>query len=101
VLATDEAEGVKTAHRLWATEGLPGELSRILPAPEHFEQGSALVTEEMTAKAVPCGSDVGRHVQHLRAYVDAGYDEVYVQQIGPEQEGFFDFYAEHVLPELR
>jgi hypothetical protein len=32
---------------------------------------------------------------------DAGYDELYVQQIGPEQDGFVGFYAEKVLPEVR
>jgi hypothetical protein len=33
--------------------------------------------------------------------VDAGFDEVYIHQIGPEQEAFFDFYANHVLPRLQ
>jgi hypothetical protein len=37
----------------------------------------------------------------LREYFEAGYDEVYVQQIGSEQEGFFRFYTEEVLPEFR
>jgi hypothetical protein len=35
------------------------------------------------------------------AYTAAGFDEVYVGQVGPEQEGFFEFYAEQVLPRLR
>ena len=29
------------------------------------------------------------------------YDEVYVQQIGPERETFFSFYEKEVLPALR
>ncbi len=33
--------------------------------------------------------------------MDAGYDEVFVQQIGPDQEGFFRFWAEEVAPKLR
>jgi hypothetical protein len=44
---------------------------------------------------------VKTHVEALTKFVDAGYDELYVQQMGPEQDGFFDFYAERVLPELR
>jgi len=32
--------------------------------------------------------------------VDAGYDEVYVSQIGPDQQGMLDFYAREVLPHL-
>jgi G6PDH family F420-dependent oxidoreductase len=95
---SDEAQARKTAHRLWANDGLPGELAQILPTPQHFEQASQLVTEEMIAGETPCGPDVERHVQALREYADAGFDEVYVQQIGPEQDGFFDAYREHVLP---
>ena len=28
-------------------------------------------------------------------------DRIYVNQIGPDQEAFFDFYAKEVLPRLR
>jgi hypothetical protein len=38
--------------------------------------------------------------QATAMFVEAGYDEVYIQQIGPEQEGFFAFYADHILPKL-
>lgn len=39
--------------------------------------------------------------QAARAEEVGFYDHVYVHQIGPEQEGFFDFYERSVLPELR
>jgi len=32
--------------------------------------------------------------------VDAGFTQVYVHQIGPDQEGFFRFYEREVLPRL-
>lgn len=72
-----------------------------MPTTRHIEQASSLVTEEMVGRWVPCSPDVERHVAALRRYVDAGYDRVYVQQIGPDQEHFFDVYAREVLPELR
>jgi G6PDH family F420-dependent oxidoreductase len=83
---TDRKEAVKTAHRLWSNSGLPGELSQELPSPRHFEQASQIVTEEMTADAVVCGDDIDEHVELLREYVDAGFDEVYVGQMGPTSE---------------
>jgi G6PDH family F420-dependent oxidoreductase len=98
---TDAAEARRTAHRLWANEQLPGELPQVLPTPRHFEQASTLVTEDMVGEALVCGDDVDAHVAQFRAYRDAGYDEIYVNQIGPEQEGFFEFYADKVLPRLR
>jgi G6PDH family F420-dependent oxidoreductase len=96
---TDAAAAKKTAHKIWRNEALPGELAQVLPTPEHFQQASTLVEPEMMP--TPVGDDVKTHVEALRKFVDAGYDELYVQQIGAEQDGFFDFYAEKVLPELR
>jgi G6PDH family F420-dependent oxidoreductase len=99
--STDAAQARKTVHRLWPNSGLAGELSQVLRTPEHFEQASSIVTEEMAAKGTPCGGDVTEHVTAVKAYVDAGFDEVYVNQIGPDQQGFFDFYRDEVLPRLR
>jgi len=39
-------------------------------------------------------------VEAVKEYVDAGFDTVYVNQIGPDQQGFFDFYRTKVLPRL-
>src|SRR5690242_16257364 len=50
--SNDEETAVATAHRLWSTSGLPGELSQVLPSPRHFEQASALATEQMTRHAI-------------------------------------------------
>ncbi len=97
---TDRDRAVDTAHRLWPTEHLPGELAQILPTPAHFEQASQLVTPEQVSENVPCGDDVEEHVSAVRAYVDAGFEEVYVGQIGPGQEAFFTAYRQKVLPAL-
>ncbi|AUY47915.1 TIGR03557 family F420-dependent LLM class oxidoreductase [Streptomyces sp. CB01881] len=91
---------VDVVHRLWPTELLPGELAQILPTPAHFEQASQLVTRDMVAEAVTCGDDVEEHVETVLAYARAGFDEVYVGQIGPDQEVFFDAYRELVVPTL-
>ena len=41
------------------------------------------------------------HLDGIRAYREAGFDEVYIGQVGPDAEGFFEFYARQVLPRLR
>jgi G6PDH family F420-dependent oxidoreductase len=97
----DRDEAIKTVHRLWPNEGLPGELPQILPTPAHFEQATQLVTEEMIADSVPCGPDVDAIVAAFREFADAGYDELYVQQIGPRQAGFFDLLRDELLPRFR
>ena len=96
----DEAECVKTVHRLWPNEGLPGELAQVLPTPAHFEQASTLVTEEMVAESVPCGPDVDRILESFREFADAGFDELYVSQIGPRQSEFIEVLERELLPRL-
>jgi len=97
---SDKARAVRTAKQLWPSDVLPGELAQILPTPAHFEQAASLVTEQMVADAITCGDDVAAHADAALAYVRAGFDEVYVGQIGQQYRGFFDFYGEHVLPRL-
>jgi G6PDH family F420-dependent oxidoreductase len=97
-LGDDEAQARKLVHRLWPNEALPGELAQVLPTPQHFEQASQLVTEEMVGEQVPCGPDVARHIEKIEEFAAAGFDELYVNQIGPDQDAFFEAYAEHVLP---
>ena len=57
--------------------------------------------KETTAEAFTCGPDNDKHIAQLRQYLDAGVDEVYVQQIGSDMDGFFAAYEKDVLPALR
>jgi G6PDH family F420-dependent oxidoreductase len=95
----DEQQARKTMHRLWPNDQIPGEAAQLLPLPRHFGQLSQLIPED--AISSPCGPDPQAHVRAVREYADAGFDEVYVGQVGPDQDGFFGFYAREVLPRLR
>ncbi|HEX4818049.1 MAG TPA: TIGR03557 family F420-dependent LLM class oxidoreductase [Nonomuraea sp.] len=99
--AADEGAARKTVHRLWPTQGIKGEASQLLPLPRHFEQLAQMVTEEEAVGGSPVGPDPEAHAQAIRQYVDAGFDEIYVNQIGDEQDAFFDFYEREVLPRVR
>jgi G6PDH family F420-dependent oxidoreductase len=98
--ARDEQAARKTAHELWPNTLLPGQLSQELALPSHFEQATQLVTEDALAEMVACGPDPERHLAGIRKYADAGYDEVYVSQIGDDQAGFFDFWRRELAPRL-
>jgi G6PDH family F420-dependent oxidoreductase len=91
-----EEEALETMLRLWPNEGLPGELAQILPTPKHFEQATELVTAEHLQ--TPVGPDIEAHVESLRQYEEAGVDELFVQQVGPDKDAFFSEWASAVLP---
>jgi G6PDH family F420-dependent oxidoreductase len=98
--ATDEAAALKTAREWWASAAVPGELSQELPLPRHFEQAVSLVRDEDIAKAIICGPDPARHVEAIQQYLNAGIERVYLHQIGPDQDGFFNFYKSEILPKF-
>jgi G6PDH family F420-dependent oxidoreductase len=97
----DEARARTLVHRLWPNDALPGELAQILPTPQHFEQASTLVSVDALTADMACGPDIERHVEAITAYADAGFDELYVNQIGPDQDAFFAAYRDRVLPHAR
>jgi coenzyme F420-dependent glucose-6-phosphate dehydrogenase len=95
--AEDEAEARRTAHRWWPQIGLPPSIVSELATPEQFADASKLVTEQDVADAVVCGPDPQRHLDEIARFVGAGFTEVYVHQIGPDQPSFLDFYRDQVL----
>jgi coenzyme F420-dependent glucose-6-phosphate dehydrogenase len=99
--AEDEASARRTAHSWWPNAGIPGELSQELPVPAHFEQAAENVSEDDIAEVIACGPDPERHLESIGKFEDAGYDHVYVHQIGPDQESFFGFYEREVLPRFK
>jgi coenzyme F420-dependent glucose-6-phosphate dehydrogenase len=98
--AQDEAEARRTAFECWPIVAIKGELGQELPAPAHFEQAAEMVSEEDVAREVVCGPDPERHLAAIKKYADAGYDHIWVHQVGPDQEGFFEFYGREILPKF-
>jgi G6PDH family F420-dependent oxidoreductase len=98
--ARSERDARQTAHEWWPTAALHGEVSQELPNPKQFTDLVSMVTEDQVAEAISCGPDAEVHLEKIRAYVDAGYDHVYLHQVGPDQTGFIDFAKAELLPEL-
>ena len=95
--AETEEDAIRTAAEIWPNAGLQGDLGQELPLPRHFRQATATLDREQIADAVICGPDADRHREAIAAFEQAGFDHVYVHQVGPDQEGFMRFYAKEVL----
>ena len=95
--AEDEATARKTALDWWPNAAAPGELGQELALPRHFEQVAELISEDDVAAKVVCSPDADAHRAAIQEFADAGYDHVYIHQVGPDQEGFLDFYSRKIL----
>ncbi len=95
--ARSEQEAVRTALEWWPNAALQGELGQELPLPRHFEQAAANVDEQAIREAVVCGPDVDRWLEKITEFEDAGFDHVFFHQVGPDQDGFFEFAERELL----
>jgi coenzyme F420-dependent glucose-6-phosphate dehydrogenase len=98
--AEEQNQAEETAYKLWPISGLNGPLMSELALPAYFEQAATMIDKTTIAKSVICGPDPERHWQAIQEYERAGYDHVFVHQVGPDQEGFFRFYEKNILPRL-
>jgi coenzyme F420-dependent glucose-6-phosphate dehydrogenase len=98
--AEDQDQAEETAYKLWPISGLNGPLMSELALPAYFEQAATMIDKTAIAKSVICGPDPERHLEAIQEYARAGYDHVFVHQVGPDQEGFFQFYERKILPRL-
>lgn len=71
-----------------------------LPLPSRFEQIVELMDQKKITEGIPVGPDPQKHIAGIKEFVDAGFDHVYVHQVGPQQDEFFRFYSEKVIPEF-
>lgn len=50
-------------------------------------------------ESVACGKDAMAHIEVFRPYADAGFDEIYVANMGPQRQ-MVEFYREEILPAI-
>lgn len=99
--AKSEAEATRVAHERFSFGLLGWKVMPELPTPASFEAAVAHIRPEDVAKQVACGPDPERHVQAIRKYAEAGFDHLVLVGVGPDQQGFFNFWKEELAPRLR
>jgi hypothetical protein len=55
---------------------------------------------EYGMSSVSIGPDSEVHARAIAQYVDAGYDEIFIAQVGGDHRGFLDFFSEGLRPIL-
>jgi G6PDH family F420-dependent oxidoreductase len=99
---SDRDAAVKRAHEQFRWFGLGWKVNADLPNPDSFEGATQFVTEDQVSEQLGCGPDVEEHVEKIKPYLDAGFDQVALVQIGSEkQTEFIDWAARELLPALR
>ena len=96
----DEAKSKDEALEWWPNTSVPGEVGLELAEPQHFEQVAELITAEQVGEKVVCGPDPDAIVEMVEMFTDAGFDQVFLHQVGPRQEEFLAFAKDELLRKL-
>jgi coenzyme F420-dependent glucose-6-phosphate dehydrogenase len=99
VCVGDDADAaLRTVVETWPLPAIPGPLTAELPLPKHFEAAASSVREGDLRDSVTVGADPADYLTAIRRYAEAGFDHVILHQIGPDQERFFRFVEDELLP---
>ncbi|MGO1052230.1 TIGR03557 family F420-dependent LLM class oxidoreductase [Crossiella sp. CA198] len=98
----DRDAAVARAHEQFRWFGGGWKVNAELPGPAGFAGATQFVTPEDVAASIPCGPEVEPILKSVREFVDAGFTDVALVQIGGgHQEEFLGFAASTLLPALR
>ncbi|HEY2005521.1 MAG TPA: TIGR03557 family F420-dependent LLM class oxidoreductase [Solirubrobacteraceae bacterium] len=98
----DREAAIERAHAQFRWFGLGWKVNADLPNPEAFDAATQFVVPDQVADAIACGPDVDEHVAKIKPFIDAGFTEVALVQIGADQQAQFMTWAEQeLLPALR
>lgn len=98
--APTREEAVETAYKIWPNAGLKGDLNTELRTVRHFEQVVAMITPDDIAESVVCGPDPEPYLKQIQEFAEAGYDHLYIHQVGPDQAGFFRFFERELRDQV-
>jgi len=97
---TDE-EAMQNALVEWPNGGMAFFPKQDIKNPEDFEGIAKLVRAEDFANRVMISSDLEAHCRQIQHYIDMGFDEIHLHNVGRNQTEFIEVFGKEVLPSLR
>jgi coenzyme F420-dependent glucose-6-phosphate dehydrogenase len=98
--APTQEEAERSALEEWPNGGMPFPKQDI-KNPEDFANMAKLVGIENFANRMLISADLEEHTAQIQKFVDMGFDEVYLHNVGRDQAGFIRTFGEKVLPNLK
>lgn len=98
--AASEDEGCKLAHERFRFSAFDWSVNSEVPTVEGFEAATKWVRPEDLAETIPAGPDPQVHLKAIGKAIDAGFDQIVLTGIGPDQAGFARFFEKELKPGL-
>jgi coenzyme F420-dependent glucose-6-phosphate dehydrogenase len=99
--APTEQEALQGAYDQWHYNVLGGDVNWELRSPEDFEIATRFVRLDDMRQSVLISADTRQHAAWLQEYVELGFEELYLHQVGVNQRQFIEEFGREVLPALK
>ena len=97
--APTQQEAVDNAVREWPNGGMPFPKQDIRN-PEDFANMAKLVRPEHFTNRVLISADLEEHTANIAKYIEMGFDEIHVHNVGRNQAEFIGAFGDRVIPKL-
>ncbi len=99
--APTEEEALQGAYEQWRYNVLGGEVNWELRSPQDFDTATRYVKPEDMKESLLISTDLDQHAEWLAEYIDMGFQELQLHQVGRNQSAFIEAFGSKVLPQLR
>ena len=93
-------EALQNALTEWPNGGMPFPKQDIR-SPEDFAEIARLVRAENYKNRMVISADLEDHRRALQQFVDLGFDEIHIHNVGRNQQQFIEVFGSQVIPQLR
>ena len=98
--ADTQEEAMQNALTEWPNGGMPFPKQDIR-SPEDFAEIAKLVRPENYKNRMLISPDLDQHRENIQQFIDLGFDEIHVHNVGRNQEQFIKAFGEQVISRLR
>ena len=99
--ASTQEEARANAHDQWRFNTLSSAVAAELKLPEQFDAATRLVRPEDLEESILISDDPGWHAARLADYAELGFGDIYLHNVGLNQQAFIETFGALVLPQLR
>ncbi|TAL10337.1 MAG: TIGR03557 family F420-dependent LLM class oxidoreductase [Chloroflexota bacterium] len=98
--ARTDQEAIDQAVLEWPNGGMPFPKQDI-KNPEDFAAMAKMVGPKDFKNRVLMTADLAAHAAHIQHYLDMGFDEIHLHNVGRNQAEFIEVFGKEVLPQLK
>ncbi len=98
--AATHEEAVEQAMKEWPNGGIKAPKQDIR-SPEDFAEIAKLVRPESFKNRMVISPSLDEHRENLQRFIDLGFSEIHVHNVGRNQEQFIRAFGEQVMPKLK